>query len=73
MLCNLLILTQLFLGVIETEKAIIEIKCFPSLVRTSQTIDQAAKERKGFPVMIEENKLIMNKKHHYYYQVNNSH
>lgn len=66
-------LSQLLTGIIEDEKSVIEIKCFPSLARSSVTVEQAAKEKKGFPVIFEDNNLTMNKKHHYYNQVNNIH
>lgn len=41
-------------GVIEEEKAIVEIKCFPSLARNSQDIFFAAKERKKFPIWVDD-------------------
>lgn len=64
--------TQVFFisGVIEEEKAILEIKCFPSLARNGQDIFSAAKERKNFPLSVDGNGVLqINKKHNYYYQV----
>ncbi|XP_041988658.1 uncharacterized protein LOC121740029 [Aricia agestis] len=57
-------------GVIEEEKSILEIKCFPSLARNNQDMNAAAKDRKNFPLYIDNNgSLQINKKHNYYYQI----
>ncbi|XP_045775315.1 uncharacterized protein LOC123874151 [Maniola jurtina] len=57
-------------GIIEEEKSILEIKCFPSLARNSQDMFSAAKDRKNFPLYIDSTmRLQMNKKHYFYYQI----
>ncbi|XP_049877293.1 uncharacterized protein LOC126374645 [Pectinophora gossypiella] len=56
-------------GIVENERAILEIKCFPSLARNNKTIEMAAKEKKLFPLKITNGMLEMNKTHNYYYQV----
>lgn len=38
-------------------------------MRSSQTIATAAKEKKDFPLRLENGVLVMNKKHNYYDQV----
>uniref|UniRef100_A0A2A4IWF1 Uncharacterized protein n=1 Tax=Heliothis virescens TaxID=7102 RepID=A0A2A4IWF1_HELVI len=57
-------------GIIENERAVVEIKCFPSLARKNQSIEAAALEKKNFALKLDNNVLVMNKKHDYYYQVN---
>ncbi|XP_049881815.1 uncharacterized protein LOC126377858 isoform X1 [Pectinophora gossypiella] len=57
-------------GVIEEENSILEIKCFPSLARNNQDIFSAAKDRKNFPLLVDDTgALQINKKHNYYYQI----
>ncbi|XP_050549327.1 uncharacterized protein LOC118271403 isoform X2 [Spodoptera frugiperda] len=56
-------------GVIENERALIEIKCFPSLARKNLSLEAAAVEKKNFALTLDNNALVMNKKHDYYYQV----
>ncbi|XP_030019778.1 uncharacterized protein LOC115439875 [Manduca sexta] len=56
-------------GVIEDEKAVIEIQCFTSLVRKSLNIETAASQIKNFAVQYDGQKLTLNKRHDYYYQV----
>ncbi|XP_073967541.1 uncharacterized protein isoform X1 [Choristoneura fumiferana] len=41
-------------GVIEKEKSLLEIKCFPSLARSNQDIFSAAKSRKNFPLYVDD-------------------
>lgn len=64
------ILWQFVTGIIENERAVVEIKCFPSLARTNQSLEAAALEKKNFAIKLDNNVLVMNKKHDYYYQVN---
>lgn len=60
----------MILGIIEEEKSILEIKCFPSLARNNQDMLSAARERKNFPLYIDSSgSLQINKKHNFYYQV----
>ncbi|KAI8437081.1 hypothetical protein MSG28_010441 [Choristoneura fumiferana] len=57
-------------GVIEKEKSLLEIKCFPSLARSNQDIFSAAKSRKNFPLYVDDGgSLQINKKHNFYYQI----
>ncbi|XP_049872736.1 uncharacterized protein LOC126371469 isoform X2 [Pectinophora gossypiella] len=57
-------------GVIEEENSILEIKCCPSLARNNQDIFSAAKDRKNFPLLVDDTgALQINKKHNYYYQI----
>ncbi|CAG5029991.1 unnamed protein product [Parnassius apollo] len=49
-------------GIIENERAVVEIKCFPSLARTNQSLEAAALEKKNFALKLDNNVLVMNKK-----------
>lgn len=60
------------LGVVQNEDAIVEIKCFPSLVRKNQDIVSAIKTNKNFPIVENNGVLSMKETHDYYYQVNNN-
>lgn len=62
--CNEVFVT----GIIDEENAVVEIKCFPSLARKNLNIITAS-ENANFPLHLENNVLVMNKKHNYYYQV----
>lgn len=64
------ILWQFVTGIIENERAVVEIKYFPSLARTNQSLEAAALEKKNFALKLYNNVLVMNKKHDYYHQVN---
>lgn len=60
-----------FVGVIDAENAIVEIKCFPSLVRSNMNTRTAARENNYFPEIVINDQFQLNKKHAYYYQVYN--
>ncbi|XP_063393385.1 uncharacterized protein LOC134678669 isoform X2 [Cydia fagiglandana] len=58
-------------GIIIDENALLEIKCFPSLKRSQESIETAAESRgnKFCLKYNKEGKLVMNTNHNYYYQV----